>query len=371
MNSFTVTKLNNTLKYLIESADFLQNISVSGEVSNLTKHSSGHYYFTLKDNESQISCVMFRNVAMKLGFNLKEGNQVLAKCNVNVYVPRGNYQINITSLQLAGIGNVYQQFIDLKNKLHKEGLFDLEHKKNLPFVAQNIGVVTSPTGAVIQDIIKTINRRFPCVNIILSPSKVQGEDAPKTLVAGLKLLTRQANVDAIIIGRGGGSMEDLSCFNDEELARTIFDINIPIVAAIGHETDFTIADFVADVRAATPTAAAELLVPDLEDLKYDLSETQSGISRIINYQINTNYQVLDEYSDRISHVIKSNLQEKKHLLDLLKSKLEMANVKEVLKRGFSLTYSNGKKLTNSKSIKKGDKIQTILADGEIQSEVVV
>ena len=263
----TVSQLNNNIKFLLEEKfDFLW---VEGEVSNLRRPQSGHVYFTLKDDKSQINAVFFRQFGAykrRTNFELEEGLKVLCRARLNVYLPRGEYQLVIESVEPLGIGALQKAFEQLKAKLLAEGLFDERYKKSIPFLPKKIGVVTSPTGAVIKDILNITKRRFPAANILIAPARVQGDEAAAEIIQALRNIQSYGGVDVIIIARGGGSLEDLAPFNDEALAREIFHSSIPIVSAVGHETDFTICDFVADLRAPTPSVAAELIVPEWMEL---------------------------------------------------------------------------------------------------------
>ncbi|MCX5848621.1 MAG: exodeoxyribonuclease VII large subunit [Deltaproteobacteria bacterium] len=263
----TVSQLNNNIKFIIEETfDFLL---VEGEVSNLRRPQSGHVYFTLKDDKSQIKAVFFRQFGVyerRTNFELEEGSKVLCRARLNVYLPRGEYQLVIESMEPLGVGALQKAFEQLKAKLSAEGLFDERYKKTIPFLPERIGVVTSPTGAVIKDILNITKRRFPLADILIAPARVQGDEAAAEIIQALRNLQSYGKVDVIVIARGGGSLEDIAPFNDETLAREIFHSSIPIVSAVGHETDFTICDFVADLRAPTPSAAAELIVPEWMDL---------------------------------------------------------------------------------------------------------
>jgi exodeoxyribonuclease VII large subunit len=263
----TVSQLNNNIKFLLEETfDFLW---VEGEVSNLRRPQSGHVYFTLKDDKSQINAVFFRQFGaykQRTNFELEEGLNVLLRARLNVYLPRGEYQLVVESVEPLGVGALQKAFEQLKAKLLAEGLFDERYKKSIPFLPKKIGVVTSPTGAVIKDILNITKRRFPVADILIAPVRVQGDEAAAEIIQALRNLHSQGTVDVIVIARGGGSLEDIAPFNDEALAREIFHSSIPIVSAVGHETDFTICDFVADLRAPTPSAAAELIVPDWIEL---------------------------------------------------------------------------------------------------------
>ncbi|WP_281886677.1 exodeoxyribonuclease VII large subunit [Paenibacillus sp. YYML68] len=258
---YSIKELNRFIKYKLEQDDTLQHVWVRGEISNFTHHSSGHMYFTLKDADSRLKCIMFASYNSRLGFMPKEGTKVLALGNISVYERDGQYQFYVTQMQPDGIGSLYLAFEQLKRKLESEGLFDTARKKPIPRFPRAIGVITSPTGAAVRDVMITLQRRWPSVPIVLYPALVQGKQAAPSIVKAIEEMNRMNEVDVLIVGRGGGSLEELWAFNEESVARAIFASQLPVISAVGHETDYTIADFVADLRAATPTAAAELAVP--------------------------------------------------------------------------------------------------------------
>ena len=282
---YQVREVNRYLKGKLEGDDFLQNLGVQGEISNFKHHSSGHMYFTLKDEESTLRCVMFRSQNRRLNFAPRDGLQVIALGSIGVYIRDGVYQFYVEAMEPAGLGSLHLAFEELKRKLAGEGLFSPERKRSLPLLPRRVGVITSPTGAAIRDIITVSRRRFANVDLIVAPVLVQGDRAAPQMVAALEALARVPGIDVIIIGRGGGSWEELWPFNDEGLARAIAACPVPVISAVGHETDFTIVDFVADVRAATPSAAAELAVPDKEELRLRLqnlaARSQQGIRTIL------------------------------------------------------------------------------------------
>lgn len=300
----TVTALTKYLKYKFDTDDNLRKVYIKGEISNFKAHTTGHLYFSIKDEGSIIKAIMFASNAKKLTFEPKEGSKVLVTGTVSVYPATGNYQIYVDSIEEDGIGNLYIEFEKLKAKLSSEGLFDSKYKKEIPKYPSSIGIVTASTGAAIRDILSTIKRRYPICKTYLFPCLVQGEYASQDIVAKIK----EANhypLDVLIVGRGGGSFEDLNCFNNEEVARTIFDSKIPIISAVGHEVDFTIADFVADLRAPTPTGAAEMAVPNLVDVK----------NRI------------EQYSIRLKEAIYKKIKLKKLYLDSVKNSFVIKNPK--------------------------------------------
>ncbi len=366
---YTVKQLNQVIKSLLESAPFLRQIAVKGEISNLTRHSSGHYYFSLKDADAQVSCVLFRAQAAGLTFEPEAGDQVTAIADISVYLPRGNYQLLVTELQKEGQGDLYARFLQLKARLEAEGLFDSSHKKALPRYPKKIGVVTSPTGAVIRDIQNTLTRRYPAVQLLLAPSRVQGHEAVPEIIAALKLLDARADVDLILLARGGGSIEDLWCFNDEQLARTIFKLKKPVISAVGHETDFTIADFVADLRAPTPTAAAELSVPDRTELLSQLDDFSDRLAKSLRSVLWSYAQYVDELQDKAAFGLRQQVRLRRQQLDSQEQRLKALDYRSVLRRGFSITTIAGKRLTSVKQVQSGDSITTWLTDGSVAAEV--
>lgn len=366
----TVSDLTYRIKEILEYEPELQEVSLQGEVSNCTLHSSGHAYFTLKDEFSQISCVMFKgSITGKTKEVLKHGARIVVKANVTVYPQRGNYQLLVQEVQAYGLGNLYQQFLMLKEKLQAEGLFDESHKKEIPAYPCTIGIITSPTGAVIKDILHTVQRRYPCVNLVLSPAIVQGEQGASSVMAALQLLCNQPGIDLIIIARGGGSIEDLWCFNDEALAKAVFNCKIPIISAIGHETDFTILDFVADLRAATPTAAAEHAVPDKAELLNYLLQIRANIRTALQYNLYNRAQQLDDMAEKTSMQWNYLLAQKKSELAVLAATLQQYNPISYLDRGFSLALKDGKVVKSVSEVASGDLLEVVLKDGTIRTVV--
>ena len=316
----SVTDINRYIKNLFTIDGFLNNVTVKGEISNLKIHGRGHLYFSLKDENSKINCVMF-NYAPKVSFELSDGMSVQVKGRINVYEASGSYQIYVNEMINDGVGNLYQLFEDLKKKLSSEGLFDESHKRKLPRIPKKIGVITAPTGAAVRDIISTINKRYPLCEIKIFPTLVQGDGAKENIVKMIEK-ANETDVDVIILGRGGGSIEDLWAFNEEIVARSIYNSKIPIVSAVGHEIDFTISDFVADLRAPTPTGAALLVVPDqLEIMRY-LNEYKSRITNVINNKLKRLNEKLDASAN--SFIIKNIMtlySPKEQKLDILIDKL--------------------------------------------------
>lgn len=365
-----VSDLTYVIKAILEDEPALQDVLVEGEVSNLTLHSSGHAYFTLKDEGSQVSCVMFRGqITPRNRPLLKAGAKLIVEASVMVYAGRGQYQLQVSGIRAAGVGDLFQQFQLLKEKLQREGLFEPDGKRPLPVFPRRIGLVTSPTGAVIQDMVRVFERRFPCLELVLSPTLVQGEAAAASVAKALQKLVDGPPVDVIIIARGGGSAEDLWAFNDENLVRAVFACPVPVVSAIGHESDFTLLDFVADVRAATPTAAAELATPDRDELLSVLDGTEAYFLELLQNQIREHEQFLDDYSERLTWQKNSIFQKQQTALDLLEARLESLNPKAFLERGFSVTLKNGRKIVSSAELKPGDTIETVFTDGNITSVV--
>ena len=389
----TVTELNTLIKGLLDSEPFLSDVFVKGEISNFKAHSSGHYYFSLKDESGVLRAVMFRSAAINLPFIPENGMKVIARGRISSFVRDGQYQLYTESMEVDGIGNLYIAFEQLKEKLGREGLFSDDRKKQLPKIPTKVGVITSPTGAAVRDIINITGRRFPFAELVLFPSLVQGPDAPASLCAGLDYFNETDSVDVIIIGRGGGSIEDLWAFNDERLARTVAASKIPVISAVGHETDFTICDFVADMRAPTPSAAAEIAVPDTAELKRKFNNIIARESVVINSKIN-------EHRSRITQLERSKVlsspmymidDKRMNLLNLsrnletynaymmsrkrdslagLAGKLDALNPLSVISRGYSAIFDKDDKVVKSVSqIDVGDIVSFRMADGAVVSEI--
>ncbi len=384
----TVSQLNAYVKECLALDVVLADITVKGEVSGLKMHSSGHIYFTLKDESAAIKCAFFKPHSLKLDFKLKDGMKVSARGRVTLYERDGQYQLNVFEMKEDGLGELYQKLEKLKQKLQEEGLFDDKYKKPVPQFAKKIGVVTSPTGAVIRDIYNVATRRCPKISILLAPVSVQGEDAPRSICLGLELLDKRDDIDVIIVGRGGGSIEDLWCFNDESVVRTIFKCKKPIISAVGHETDFTLSDFVADLRAPTPSAAAELAVFDYYDTLLDLDQNQNRLVRLIDSKLIEKNALVQEYASSFEdpmHIIdnyknklaflteklcdKSLVENKENKLNTLCGKLDALSPLKVLSRGYSVVSKEGKILKDSKNVKKGDLLLIKLHKGKVEAEV--
>lgn len=389
----SVSQLNFYVKSLLENDMHLNNVIVTGEISNLTDHyRSGHIYFSLKDDKSVIRAVMFAGNARNLRFKPEEGMKVIAVGRVSLYEQTGAYQLYVEGMQPDGIGALTMAYEQLKKKLEQKGLFAPEHKKPIPSFPKTIGVITSPTGAVIRDIQNVISRRFPQVEILLCPVLVQGENAAPQLINAVNTLNEFDLADVIIIGRGGGSIEDLWAFNDENLAYSIYASNIPVISAVGHETDFTICDFVSDLRAPTPSAAAELAVPDREELRSYYQSQEQYIRTIIDSKLINTKSTLDSFKQRINakapeklvgdyaqslinlrksaeNSINTKYLESMKTLTGFSSKLEALNPVSVLKRGYSITEKDNKIINSAKELKQGDIIRITLNDGKVKAEV--
>ena len=387
----SVTALTRYLKYKFDSDEHLKAVFLRGEISNFKKHSTGHMYFSVKDEGSKINAIMFNAAARKLNFEPQDGSKVLMIGRVSVYEATGNYQIYVDDMQEDGKGNLYIEFEKLKAKLSEEGLFNPEFKKPIPKVPKRIGIITAPTGAAIKDIISTIDRRFPICETILFPSLVQGENAASDIVRNIRM-AEDYNLDVLIVGRGGGSIEDLWPFNEEIVARAIFECSIPVISAVGHEVDFTIADFVADLRAPTPTGAAEMAVPNIADIIKHIDQYRIRINNSIIEKVNyrkfylekiknsfviknpmimydNKKQKLDIINERINNNVLSRIEKTNFYFKTLIEKLEIVNPLNVLKRGFSITYKDDVALNSIKNVKNGDNISITLTDGKINATV--
>lgn len=391
VNAMSVTELNNFIKNIFESNRTLTSITVKAEISNFTNHRSGHLYFSLKDSDSQIRAVMFRSSAQKLKFIPENGMKVLAHGSVSVYAKDGSYQLYVNSLQPDGVGTLYLAYEQLKAKLEAEGLFSYENKKQIPAFPERIGVITSPTGAAVRDIINVTGRRFPLAKIYLYPSLVQGEGAEDNLIKALDYFDKTALVDTIIIGRGGGSIEDLWAFNSERLARKIFDMKIPIISAVGHETDFTICDFVSDMRAPTPSAAAELAVPDAKELLLTLSDAgERIINSLLRFserkreRVDVLYEKLallsssfftskkeriDSEAARLFSVSANAIKDKRSNFLIMLEKLNALNPLSVMKRGYLVAEKDGSLIKRSSDISVGDELELRLLDSVVKTTV--
>ena len=415
LNYITISDLNRYIKAKFDVDSNLNNVYLKGEISNFKHHSRGHFYFTLKDEGSRIAAVMFNFNASKVNFEPEDGMKVLVTGRIGVYEATGTYQIYVNTMDIDGVGNLYLEFEKLKKKLADEGLFDISHKRKIPKYPKTIGIITAPTGAAIRDIISTIKRRYPIAKTILFPALVQGVGAKESVVKQLKK-AQEYGLDVIICGRGGGSIEDLWCFNEEVVARAIYDSKIPVISAVGHEIDFTIADFVADLRAPTPTGAAEMAVPNLTDLNNYLNqlkirgtkaieniinEKENKIQAIKNKQILKNplsiYEIkeqkLDNLLDHLSLCINNKLKEdalryqkivdnilfkepkkilesKEYQFNILLKTVTILNPMRILESGYSVVKSKDKVITSVKLINKDDLLTITLKDGVAEAKVI-
>lgn len=389
----SVSQINFYIKSIIENDGSLQFVLVTGEISNLTVHQrSGHIYLSLKDSNSVISAVMFAGNARRLKFRFENGMKVICRGRISVYEPSGRYQLYIEDMQPDGVGALTLAFEQLKKSLAQKGLFDNAHKKPLPKFPKTIGVITSPTGAAVQDITNIIRRRFPSADIVIAPVLVQGESAPEQLVRAVNKFSASKIADVVIIGRGGGSAEDLWAFNDEQLAYAVYNCETPIISGVGHETDFTICDFVADVRASTPSAAAELAVPDRQELMSYYFKQKQYISAMLDRKIKTaqlrleNQQrrmsasspklkaeqlekQLSAKSEKLTRFMNIYISDKENKLIAAKGKLDGLNPLNVLNRGYAIAEKDEKIITSSKQLKNGDDFTVILSDGKINAKV--
>lgn len=390
---YSVTQINDEIKTILE--DSYPSVWICGEISSFKTYSSGHMYFNLKDENSQISAVMFSGYNQKLKFTPKDGMQVVVYGKITTYLQRGTYQIQVYSMKEQGVGILQEKFEKLKEKLLKEGLFENSHKKQIPYFVNKIGVVTSKDGAALHDILSVLNRRFSNVEVLIYPVRVQGENAKNEIVKAIEYLNEHhKELDVILVGRGGGSLEDLWAFNEEIVARAIYDSKIPIISCVGHEVDFTIADFVADLRAATPSVAAELVAKNRADIEEKIqileSSLLSKIESIINiYEEKINYfkscralskpqliyedkiQYIDELEKKIELYMNSIVENKQHNLQLKIQKLDLLSPLKTLQRGYSICFNeNGRLIKSKEQVKVNDLINIKLSNGDIRTKVV-
>ncbi len=389
---FTVSEITAQIKALL--TEHFRNVSVKGELTGVRRAASGHIYFQIKDGGAILKCVMWRSSASRLRFELEDGLEVVAHGKIDLYPPRGDYQLQANRIEPLGLGELQLAFEQLKARLEEEGLFAPERKRPLPFLPRRIGIVTSETGAAFRDILRGFERRFPDVSIILAPSRVQGEGAAEEIAAGIGALNGVKDIDVIIAGRGGGSLEDLWPFNEEAVARAIAASRVPVVSAVGHEIDFTISDFVADGRAATPTAAAEMVVPEFAALLRDLEKTHHRLSLALKNlyerarmevarfaaspalrrpleRVRGAEQGLDDFSRRLPRALTLRLQNMREGITALSGRLDALSPLAVLERGYSITRKAGSKqnLRSAADVAPGDEIETRLAEGSIRSRV--
>lgn len=367
---YTVSAVNRHIKEIFQRHEELVKIPVLGEISNFKRYASGHCYFTLKDATSALRCVMFRGFADKLQFVPKNGQKVIAFGSITVYERDGAYQLQVMGLRPEGIGSLMQAYEELKEKLQKEGLFDDSRKKRLPLLPKTIGVVTSSSGAAVHDIITVSRRRNPGVRILLYPVKVQGEEAAGEIVKAIEFFNKEKLADLLIVGRGGGSIEDLWAFNEEPVVRAVAASDIPVISAVGHETDFTLCDFAADRRAATPSQAAEIAVIDVEAYKSAIASSIEKAGNIIQNQIAESAQYLDTLQKNMEQAMGNILEQKHHQFSLLTAKLNALSPLNVMSRGYTVTWdANHKLIVDARQAVPGDTIITAVSNGSITSVV--
>ena len=391
--AISVSQLNSYIKDKIADDEYLNNVLVKGEISNFKNHYTGHMYFTLKDENYLIKCIMFKSYAQRLEFMTKDGMKVFALGGVSVFERDGVYQIYVKAMQEDGVGALYKKYEELKRRLEEEGYFDESHKQKIPLMPKTIGVLTSQTGSVIRDIINVSTRRNPNVNIRLLPVPVQGEGAAEKIANGIKFMNDNNLADVLILARGGGSLEDLWPFNEEIVAHAIYNSKLPVISAVGHETDFSISDFVADLRAPTPSAAAELAVPDIYEVKQKINTYQNRLrltlvkkveimklryekamsSRVFKEplrNINDNYLKVDSYVKRLEKKVVEKQQNEKTKYVELVSKLDALSPLKTLTRGYSLVENENKIVKSVNELKTGDKIDIRFVDGKKQAEIL-
>ena len=367
---FSVSEVNQYVKQLLESQSDLHHIPVLGEVSNFKRYGSGHCYFTLKDEKSALKCVMFKSSAAHLSFTPQNGEKVVALGSISVYERDGVYQLYVSAMRRQGIGDLMQAYEALKEKLTKEGLFDASRKKPLPRLPRAIGIITSPSGAAVHDIITVSRRRNKGVKLILYPASVQGEEAAGEIVHAIDFFQRTHLADLLIVGRGGGSIEDLWAFNEEPVVRAIAASKIPIISAVGHETDFTLSDFAADARAATPSQAAEFAVIDVAAYRNGIAFYLDKAAKLLEKKIHENAQLADSLQQELAQAMEAELDAKKHRLSLMAAKLSALSPLTVLSRGYTITTAAGHRAVQCVSdVSAGDTIRTTVADGTISSVV--
>jgi exodeoxyribonuclease VII large subunit len=390
---YSVSDLNAYVRALLESNENLINIWVEGEISNLSQPRSGHIYFTLKDENASVRCVVWRSHASRLAGVLQDGMQIEARGSIGVYEGGGQYQLYIDGIRAAGHGRLYQEFLRLKEKLTVEGIFDEDRKRPIPEQPRVIGIVTSPTGAALQDMLNTLRLRYPMVEIVLSPATVQGEAAPDQIVDALKRLNTFIHPDVILIGRGGGSLEDLWAFNEEQVVRAVAGSEAPIISGVGHETDFTLTDFAADLRTPTPTGAAVQAVPDIQEIKFTLnglklmfsqmmedylflvrSELIEKNNRLINLSpgrlIKERMQRVDNVGLKLDHLIEVFFSQKQRYLELRQEKINSFNPHNILSRGYALVEDkNGVAINSLQQVQLGQEIRVHVSNGQISANV--
>ncbi|MDK0772934.1 exodeoxyribonuclease VII large subunit [Clostridium perfringens] len=395
LKTLSVCEVNNYVKKLVENDFILKNLNVKGEISNLKFHSSGHIYFSLKDENSKVNCIMFKNNAVNLNFRLEEGMKVEIKARLGVYHKEGTYQLYCENIKKAGIGELFEEFHKLKKELSEEGIFDEKYKRALPKFPKRIGIITAMTGAAVRDIINVIQRRNKSLDIILYPAKVQGENAADSIIEGIRYFNNEKSVDVIILGRGGGSIEELWAFNNRDLAYEIFNSRIPTVSAVGHEVDFTISDFVSDMRAPTPSAAGELVSPSLQEMINDLLNKKEFLHRAIDIKflnakrdvdllhkglkgnnpkdiIEKRIKEVNSLEEKLNFLGKRKIDKAKDELIALNSILQTLNPLNTLGRGYSVIMDKEDKVINNVSeLKKNDMVKVIMKDGSVNIDIKI
>ncbi|MDO4577417.1 MAG: exodeoxyribonuclease VII large subunit [Clostridium perfringens] len=395
LKTLSVGEVNNYVKKLVENDFILKNLNVKGEISNLKFHSSGHIYFSLKDENSKVNCIMFKNNAVNLDFRLEEGMKVEIKARLGVYHKEGTYQLYCENIKKAGIGELFEEFHKLKKELSEEGIFDEKYKRALPKLPKRIGIITARTGAAVRDIINVIQRRNKSLDIILYPAKVQGENAADSIIEGIRYFNNEKSVDVIILGRGGGSIEELWAFNNRDLAYEIFNSRIPTVSAVGHEVDFTISDFVSDMRAPTPSAAGELVSPSLQEMINDLLNKKEFLHRAIDRRflnakrdvdllhkglkgnnpkhiIEKRIKEVNSLEEKLNFLGKRKIDKAKDELIALNSILQTLNPLNTLGRGYSVIMDKEDKVINEVSeLKKNDMVKVIMKDGSVNIDIKI
>ncbi len=395
LKTLSVGEVNNYVKKLVENDFILKNLNVKGEISNLKFHSSGHIYFSLKDENSKVNCIMFKNNAVNLDFRLEEGMKVEIKARLGVYHKEGTYQLYCENIKKAGIGELFEEFHKLKKELSEEGIFDQKYKRALPKFPKRIGIITARTGAAVRDIINVIQRRNKSLDIILYPAKVQGENAADSIIEGIRYFNNEKSVDVIILGRGGGSIEELWAFNNRDLAYEIFNSRIPTVSAVGHEVDFTISDFVSDMRAPTPSAAGELVSPSLQEMINDLLNKKEFLHRSVDRRflnakrdvdllhkglkgnnpthiIEKRIKEVNTLEEKLNFLGKRKIDKAKDELIALNSILQTLNPLNTLGRGYSVIMDKEDKVINKVSeLKKNDMVKVIMKDGSVNIDIKI
>lgn len=395
LKTLSVGEVNNYVKKLVENDFILKNLNVKGEISNLKFHSSGHIYFSLKDENSKVNCIMFKNNAVNLDFRLEEGMKVEIKARLGVYHKEGTYQLYCENIKKAGIGELFEEFHKLKKELSEEGIFDEKYKRALPKFPKRIGIITARTGAAVRDIINVIQRRNKSLDIILYPAKVQGENAADSIIEGIRYFNNEKSVDVIILGRGGGSIEELWAFNNRDLAYEIFNSRIPTVSAVGHEVDFTISDFVSDMRAPTPSAAGELVSPSLQEMINDLLNKKEFLHRAVDRRflnakkdvdllhkglkgnnpkhiIEKRIKEVNSLEEKLNFLGKRKIDKAKDELIALNSILQTLNPLNTLGRGYSVIMDKEDKVINKVSeLKKNDMVKVIMKDGSVNIDIKI